>query len=36
VGISGVFSMSPEDHNGLDKRAVIIYEIVDGKWQPAK
>ena len=36
VGISGVFNMSPEDHNGLDKRAVTIYEIVDGKWQPAK
>jgi len=36
VGISGVFSMSSEDHNGLDKRAVAIYEIVNGQWQLAK
>jgi branched-chain amino acid transport system substrate-binding protein len=36
VGISGVFSMSPEDHNGLDKRAVTLYEIVNGQWQLAK
>jgi len=36
IGISGVFNMSPEDHNGLDKRAVTLYEIVDGQWQLAK
>ena len=36
IGISGVFSMSSEDHNGLDKRAVAIYEIVNGQWQLAK
>jgi branched-chain amino acid transport system substrate-binding protein len=36
VGISGVFNMSPEDHNGLDKRAVTLYEIVNGQWQLAK
>ena len=36
VGISGVFNMSSEDHNGLDKRAVTIYEIVNGQWQLAK
>jgi len=28
--------MSSEDHNGLDKRAVAIYEIVNGQWQLAK
>jgi branched-chain amino acid transport system substrate-binding protein len=36
VGISGIFTMSPTEHNGLDKRAVIMYEIVDGQWQVAK
>jgi branched-chain amino acid transport system substrate-binding protein len=36
VGISGIFTMSPEDHNGLDKRAVTIYEVVNGQWQLAK
>jgi len=36
VGISGIFNMSPTDHNGLDKRAVTMYEIVNGQWQLAK
>jgi branched-chain amino acid transport system substrate-binding protein len=36
VGISGIFKMSVTDHNGLDKRAVTMYEIVNGQWQLAK
>ena len=36
VGISGVFSMSADDHNGLDRRAVTMYEVVSGQWQLAK
>jgi branched-chain amino acid transport system substrate-binding protein len=36
IGISGVFNMSPRDHNGLDNRAVAMYEIVNGQWQLAK
>jgi branched-chain amino acid transport system substrate-binding protein len=36
VGISGIFNMSIRDHNGLDKRAVTMYEIVNGQWQLAK
>jgi branched-chain amino acid transport system substrate-binding protein len=36
IGISGVFTMSPDDHNGLDKRAVTVYEVVDGQWKMAK
>jgi len=36
VGISGIFNMSVTDHNGLDKRAVTMYEIVNGQWQLAK
>ncbi len=36
IGISGIFTMSVRDHNGLDKRAVTMYEIVNGQWQLAK
>ncbi|MFI5338841.1 MAG: ABC transporter substrate-binding protein [Candidatus Methylomirabilales bacterium] len=36
VGIGGVFNMSVRDHNGLDKRAVAMYEIVNGQWQLAR
>jgi branched-chain amino acid transport system substrate-binding protein len=36
VGIGGIFNMSPTDHNGLDKRAITMYEIVNGQWQLAK
>jgi branched-chain amino acid transport system substrate-binding protein len=28
----GVFSMSPTDHAGFDKRARVIVKVVDGKW----
>ncbi len=36
IGIGGIFNMSATDHNGLDKRAVTMYEIVNGQWQLAK
>ena len=36
IGISGIFNMSTRDHNGLDNRAVAMYEIVNGQWQLAK
>lgn len=36
VGISGIFNLSAGDHNGLDKRAVTMYEIVNGQWHLAK
>jgi len=36
VGVGGIFNMSPDDHNGLDKRAITLYEIVNGQWQLAK
>jgi len=36
VGITGVFSFSDKDHNGLDKRAVTMVTVVDLKWAPAK
>ena len=28
----GVFTMSPEDHAGLDERARVMVKVVDGKW----
>jgi branched-chain amino acid transport system substrate-binding protein len=36
VSISGVFSMSPKDHNGLDLSAFEMVRIVKGDWSPIK
>jgi branched-chain amino acid transport system substrate-binding protein len=36
VGITGVFDFSPTDHNGLDRRAVVMIQIADGQWRLAK
>lgn len=36
VGITGVFDFSPTDHNGLDRRAVTMVQIVDAQWKVAK
>ncbi len=36
VGITGVFDFSTNDHNGLDRRAVVMVEIADGQWRMAK
>jgi branched-chain amino acid transport system substrate-binding protein len=36
VGITGVFDFSPADHNGLDRRAATMIEIVDGQWRMAR
>ncbi len=35
VGMSGVFQMTPEDHSGLGKDALIFAEIADGDWSLA-
>jgi len=32
VGSHGVFTMSPQDHNGLDNRARTMIRIDNGKW----
>ncbi|PKM79596.1 MAG: ABC transporter substrate-binding protein [Firmicutes bacterium HGW-Firmicutes-14] len=34
VGISGIFNMSAEDHNGLGLDSMIMVEIKDGQWVP--
>jgi branched-chain amino acid transport system substrate-binding protein len=36
VGISGVFDFSASDHNGLDRRAATMIQIVDGQWRMVK
>ncbi len=36
IGISGVFNMSPTNHNGLDLDSMVMVEIKDGKWVLAK
>ena len=33
VGTGGVFSFSPEDHNGLTKDAFVMVRVEDGKWR---
>lgn len=33
VGVSGVFSFSPEEHNGLGPEAFVMVRIADGAWQ---
>lgn len=32
TGISGVFNMSPEDHNGLKSDSLVMIEIKNGEW----
>ena len=32
VGAQGVFTMSPQNHNGMDRRARVMMVIKDGKW----
>jgi branched-chain amino acid transport system substrate-binding protein len=32
VGISGIYNLTPEDHNGLDTDSLVMVQIRDGKW----
>ncbi len=32
VGNHGVYTFSPTDHAGLDKRSRVLIKVVDGKW----
>ncbi len=36
VSISGIYNMSPADHNGLDLNAFEMVKIVKGDWEIAK
>ncbi len=33
VGTHGVYSMTPTDHNGMDERARVLVQVVDGQWK---
>lgn len=32
VGITGIFNLSAEDHNGLDESSLALVEVRDGRW----
>jgi branched-chain amino acid transport system substrate-binding protein len=32
VGISGIFNLTPEDHNGLDTDSMVMIKVEKGKW----
>lgn len=36
AAVSGLYNFSPEDHNGLTIDALVLVEIVDGKWRLLK
>jgi branched-chain amino acid transport system substrate-binding protein len=36
VGVSGVYTLSPEDHNGLGVDSMVIIQVKDGKFVMAK
>ena len=33
TGTQGVYTMTPQDHNGLDHRARVLVRVKDGKWE---
>jgi branched-chain amino acid transport system substrate-binding protein len=33
VGVSGIYTMSPTNHNGQDERAAVLVEVKDGAWR---
>jgi branched-chain amino acid transport system substrate-binding protein len=33
VGVSGVYTMSPTNHNGQDERAAVLVQVKDGAWR---
>ena len=36
VGVSGIYNLTPEDHNGLDVDSMVMVEVKDGKFELAK
>jgi branched-chain amino acid transport system substrate-binding protein len=36
VGISGIYNLTPEDHNGLGTDSMILVRVEDGKWKLVK
>jgi branched-chain amino acid transport system substrate-binding protein len=36
VGISGIYKITPKDHNGLSINDVVLVKVVNGKWKLVK
>ncbi len=36
AGAHGIFNMSPTDHLGLDQRAAVMVQVVNGDWKMSK
>lgn len=36
VGITGIFTFTPQDHLGLDRRAAVMIEVRGNNWTPAR
>jgi branched-chain amino acid transport system substrate-binding protein len=36
VGVSGVYNLTPEDHNGLGVDSMVIVQVKDGQFSMAK
>lgn len=36
VGTHGVYNMTPKDHTGLDQRARVLVQVVNGEWRLMK
>ncbi len=36
VGTHGVYTMKPDDHNGMDSRAMVLVQIQSGAWKLLK
>ncbi|MCB5364282.1 ABC transporter substrate-binding protein [Pusillimonas sp. CC-YST705] len=36
VGTQGIYTMTPQDHNGLDHRARVLVQVKNGKWELMK
>ncbi len=36
VGVSGVYNLTPEDHNGLDVDSMVVVQVKDGKFVMAE
>lgn len=36
VGTQGVYTMTAQDHNGLDRRARVLVQVKNGKWELMK
>lgn len=33
VGVSGIYNITPEDHNGLGVDSMVLVQITDGQWK---